>query len=137
MRLLVCCSHANPRPLTKNPCSTRRESCLWTKWTQAICFAKYTEPSIAEGLGVVGSCSARLQQVRGSNPGGGGSQFGWIWAAWKTNSEKFRSVLGVRVNQFQIGENCEACIYQCTKRIPAVAAFHKQVYKSSSRVHST
>ena len=53
------------------------------------------EHSIAEGLGVVGSCSERLQQVLGSNPGGGGSRFGWILAAGKTNLRN--SVLGVRV----------------------------------------
>ena len=59
------------------------------KWTQAICLATYTEPCIAEPRGVVGSWSPRLQQVRGSNPGGGGSLFGWILAAGKKDSEKF------------------------------------------------
>ena len=46
----------------------------------AICFAKYTEPCIADSGGVVGSWSPRVSQVRGSNPGGVGSQFGWILA---------------------------------------------------------
>ena len=39
---------------------------MWAKHSRGSC-------------GVVGSCSARLQQVRGSNPGGGGSRFGGFW----------------------------------------------------------
>ena len=62
----------------------------------------YTEPCIAEGCGVVGSCSARLQQVRDSNHGGGGSRFGWILAAGKKNLRN--SVSGVRVNVYLSGE---------------------------------
>ena len=67
------------------------------KWTQAICFAKYTEPSIAEGRGVVGSCSARLQQVRGSNPG----RRITVWVDFGRGEKKNQrnSVLGVRVKK--------------------------------------
>ena len=47
-------------------------------------------------IGAVGSWSPRVSQVRGSNPGGVGSLFGWILATGKKILRN--SLLGVRVN---------------------------------------
>ena len=57
--------------------------------------AKYTEPSIAEGLGVVGSCSAHLQI-----PGAADHGLGGFWPCGQTILRY--SVLGVRVKVVDI-----------------------------------
>ena len=69
-----------------------------------------------ESGGVVGSWSSRLQQVRGSNPGGVGSLFGWILAAGKKNLRN--SLLGDRVKttiqkQRYIDNVMDHLVYRC------------------------